>query len=130
MTVQVGINAYCNLAAVQARVMPPGQYFQAADADAAREGILAAFEEINAVLQNAGYRLPVANRNVLKDLRLLNCDGAVAHALGTEDAIHAWRNALQALALADLPLKKETKQRGAKKRAAKKAPANVEKGQD
>lgn len=127
---QVGVNAYCALADVQARVMSPGQYFQAAEADAAREGILTAFEEINAVLQGADYCLPVVNRNILKDLRLLNCDGAAAHLIGSEDAIHAWRNALQVLALAKLPLKKETKQRGAKKRAAKKALENVEPGQD
>lgn len=121
--IQVGVNAYCNLAAVQARIMPPGQYMEADAAHMARQGILAAFEEINAVLRGAGYVLPVKNRNVSKDLRLLNVNGAVAHMLGTDEADHAWKNALQALALADLPLKKETKQRGAKKRAAKKAAA-------
>lgn len=118
------------MADVQALVMAPGQYMQAADADRACEGILLAFEQINSALQGANYHLPITDRNTLKDLRRLNCDGAAAHMVDNEDAAHAWANALQALALANLPAKKETKRRSAKRRAVRKAAAeNIEKGQ-
>ena len=70
--------AYCSIADLRGATMPPGQHFNAEQAEAAMAAITAAAATLDEGLAADGHDLPVVERGALKRLRIENVTAAVA----------------------------------------------------